>query len=82
MIQGMNQDKEQLMRRLGGMGVEEEAILECMLSLKSLLLEKPGMDNSQINSRLENLGWHGFSLDDQTKELVVACFQTEGRYSD
>lgn len=81
MIQGMNQNKERLMRRLGGMGVEEGSILEYMLSLKSLLLVKPGMDNHQINSRLNALGWHGFCLDNQTMKLAIACFDAEGGHN-
>jgi len=71
----IGRQSEQLMLRIGELGVEKGAIVEYLLSLKGLLLVKPRMDSSQINTRLDDLGWPGFRLDDQTMELAIACFE-------
>lgn len=73
-MHALSRNRVRLMHHLGNMGLEQDAILEFVWTLKSLFLVNPGMDNIQINTRLNSLGWSDFRLDDETFDLAASCF--------
>lgn len=74
----LSQHKQILINRLEKKGMEKNAILGFILSLKSYLLDNPNMNHLQINKRLQFLGWDEFELDYHTLQLAIACFESEG----
>ena len=65
------------MHRLEKKGMEKSIIFGFISSLKSCLLDNPNMNHSQINIRLQFLGWDDFEMDYHTLQLAKACFEAE-----
>jgi len=51
-------------------GMEKNLIPGFVWSLKSCLLTNANLSSEEINKRLENLGWYGIKLDDDTLGLA------------
>ena len=74
----LNENKQALMRRLEIKGMEQNAILGFVWSLKSYLLDNPDMNHLQTKKQMQHLGWDNFDLDYLTFQLAVECFEAEG----
>lgn len=66
------------MRRLKMKGMEQNAILGFVWSLKSCLFDNPEMNHLQTKERMQFLGWDDFVLDYYTFQLAIKCFEAEG----
>ena len=66
---------KELISRLEMKGLTKSEIPGFVWSLKSCLLDKPGMNCKQVNERLQYLEWDDFKLDYQTLQLASACFE-------
>ena len=62
-------------------GVEITAIPTFLRNLSYAISLEPSMDLSELNSRMDHLGWHGIDLDYNTVRLVVENIETHSRKS-
>jgi len=69
-----NYCKQQLVRLLEKKGMERKEIPGFIWCLKSCLAINPALDCIQLNKRLQLMGWEDFILDDDTFQLLVACY--------
>ena len=63
---GMDQIKQTLILRLAKKGLETDLILN------------PQMSISQVNQKMQYVGWAGVEMDYHTFQLALACFEDEG----
>ncbi len=73
----MNQHKILFLRKLKDRGMEPYAFPGLYWSIKSCLHSHPQISDTEINLRLERLGWKGLKLDSDTLDLAKACFDAE-----
>ena len=78
----MNQIKEILIHRLANKGMDPNMIPSYLRSMKICFVNNPNMNHLQVNEQLQFLGWNDFNVDYHTIQLAIACFETEGIYSD
>jgi len=71
-------NQRQLMDRLEMLGITRSLIPGFVRILASSLFIDPEMGLSEVNKRLQYLGWDDFELDDHTLQLAIACFEAEG----
>jgi hypothetical protein len=76
-MSGLSLHRRMLIHRLAQMGMDSSSIPGLVWSLKSCFQDNPELTQSEINRRLESLGWYGFKLDDFTLKLAYECFKTE-----
>jgi len=74
----MNQIKEILLERLENKGLDPNYIPGFIRSLANSIWRDPDMSLTQLNQRLDYLGWDGIELDYHTLQLTIACIETEG----
>ena len=74
----MNQIKEILLNRLEEKGLDPNYIPGFIRSLANSICRDPDMSLTQINQRLQYLGWSGIDLDYHTLQLMIACLESEG----
>ena len=74
----MNQIKHTLIQRLEKKGVESDLIPSFIRSLANSYVVNPQMNFSQVNQKLQYLGWAGVEVDYHTFQLALACFEDEG----
>ncbi|MEE4262134.1 MAG: hypothetical protein V2I56_05550 [Desulfobacteraceae bacterium] len=74
----MKQIKKILFQRLEKNGVDFNFIPGFIRSLVNSCRNDPEMNLSQINRRLNYLGWHGIELDYHTLQLAIACLENDG----
>jgi len=74
----MNQIKHTLIQRLEKKGLESDLIPSFIRSLANSYVVNPQMDFSQVNQKLQSLGWAGVEVDYHTFQLALACFEDEG----
>ncbi len=73
----LKQHQEILMHRLEKKGIARKLIPGFLKILTSSLLPDPQMGLSQVNKRLQYLGWDDFELDYHTLQLAKACFEAD-----
>ena len=74
----MNQIKEILLNRLEEKGLDPNYIPGFIRSLATSICRDPDMSLTQINQRLQYLGWSGIDLDYHTLQMAIKCFEEEG----
>jgi len=74
----MNQIKHTLIQRLEKKGLESDLIPSFIRSLANSYMVNPQMSVSQVNQKLQYLGWAGVEVDYHTFQLALACFEDEG----
>ncbi|MBT4364838.1 MAG: hypothetical protein HN737_09840 [Desulfobacterales bacterium] len=74
----MNQVKKILINRLENKGVELSLIPGFIRSLANSFMFNPQMNLSQVNKRLNYMGWENFEIDYHTLQLAISFFETEG----
>jgi hypothetical protein len=74
----MNQIKRTLIRRLENKGLESDLIPSFIRSLANSYVVNPQMSATQVNQKLQYLGWAGVDVDYHTFQLALACFEDEG----
>jgi hypothetical protein len=74
----MTQIKEILLERLQKKGLDPNYIPGFIRSLANSICRDPDMSLTQLNQRLDYLGWNGIDLDYHTLQLTIACIETEG----
>jgi len=74
----INQVKKILINRLENKGVELSLIPGFIRSLANSFMFNPQMNLSQINKRLNYMGWENFEIDYHTLQLAISFFETEG----
>ena len=74
----MNQIKRTLIRRLEKKGLESDLIPSFIRSLANSYVVNPQMNVTQVNQKLQYLGWAGVDVDYHTFQLALACFEDEG----
>ena len=73
----MNQHKILFLRKLQDRGMKPQAFPGLYWCIQSCLHSNPQISNTEINQRLERLGWKGLKLDADTLDLAKACFNAE-----
>ena len=74
----MDNIKHTLIQRLEKKGLESDLIPSFIRSLANSYVVNPQMNFSQVNQKLQSLGWAGVEVDYHTFQLVLACFEDEG----
>ena len=74
----MNQIKHTLIQRLEKKGLESDLIPSFIRSLANTYVVNPQMNVSQVNQKLQYLGWAGVEVDYHTFQLALACLDDEG----
>jgi len=74
----LNELLRTFLERLEKKGVERCIIPGFVRNLANAVFLSPHMSLSQVNTRLQFLGWDGFELDYHTLELARACFEAKG----
>ena len=74
----MNNIKLTLIQRLEKKGLESDLIPSFIRSLANSYVVNPQMNVSQVNQKLQYLGWAGVEVDYHTFQLALACFEDEG----
>jgi hypothetical protein len=74
----MNHIKHTLIQRLEKKGLESDLIPSFIRSLANSYVVNPQMNFSQVNQKLQSLGWAGVEVDYHTFQLALACFEDEG----
>lgn len=74
----MNKIKHTLIQRLEKKGLESDLIPSFIRSLANSYVVNPQMNISQVNQKLQYLGWAGVEVDYHTFQLALACFEDEG----
>ena len=74
----MNNIKQTLIQRLEKKGLESDLIPSFIRSLANSYVVNPQMNVSQVNQKLQYLGWAGVEVDYHTFQLALACFEDEG----
>lgn len=74
----MNKIKHTLIQRLEKKGLEADLIPSFIRSLANSYVVNPQMNVSQVNQKLQSLGWAGVEVDYHTFQLALACFEDEG----
>jgi len=64
-----------LTQRLKEKGVDSNKIDGFIRNLANLYFANPDMSLSQINKKMQHLGWDDLELDYHTLQLVLACFE-------
>ena len=70
-----------LIERLIEKGVEITAIPTFLRNLAYTMSSEPSMDLSELNRRMDHLGWAGIDLDYKTVQLVVKNIEPHNRKS-
>ena len=74
----MNQIKLTLIQRLEKKGLDSNLIPSFIRSLANCYVVNPHLSLSQVNRKLQYLGWEGVEMDYHTLQLVLSCFEDEG----
>ena len=74
-MQFLNQCQEILTFRLGLMGIDQHLIPGFIRILASSLLPDPNMNVSEVNQRMQYLGWDSCELDYHTLQLAIVCLE-------
>ena len=74
-MQVLNQCHEILAFRLGQKGIDQHLIPGFIRILGSSLLPDPNMNISEVNQRLQYLGWDSCELDYHTLQLAIVCLE-------
>ena len=72
----MDEIKTFLARHLGKMGLSPNMIPGFLKSVSNLLNEHPEMSLSEINDKLQYLGWDGIEMNYHTLELAKAWHES------
>ncbi len=67
--------KHILIKRLEDKGIQKDVIPSFFRTLACSCHENPEVSLSQINTRLEYLGWNNVELDYYTFQLVINCVE-------
>jgi hypothetical protein len=76
-VHDLNELQRTFLERLEKKGVERCIIPGFVRNLANAIFLRPHMSLSQVNNRLQFLGW-GVELDYHTLELARACFEAKG----
>lgn len=74
----MKQIKKILFQRLEKKGINRNFVPGFIRCLANSFCDDPDMSLSQINRRLNYIGWDGIELDYHTLQLAIACLEDEG----
>jgi hypothetical protein len=70
--------KQTLILRLVKKGLETDLIPNFIRSLANFYIVNPQMSISQVNQKMQYVGWAGVEMDYHTFQLALACFEDEG----
>ena len=66
-----------LIEKLEERGIERDVIPSFVKDVSTIILSNPNTSLTQINERLQFLGWDNMALDYRTMELFMTCFESE-----
>ena len=68
-----------LIDRLKFKGLDPSLIPAFLKVLMSLISSEPRLEPSQINHRLQSLGWDEAAIDYHSLQIAIACFEAEAK---
>jgi hypothetical protein len=69
--------KPLLIDRLKSKGMDLSLIPAFLKALKSIIASEPGIETTQINRKLQSLGWNEDAMDYHSLQIAIACFESE-----
>lgn len=69
--------KPLLIDRLKSQGMDPSLIPAFLKALTSIISSEPGIELSQVNKKLNLLGWNEAAIDYHSLQIAIACLEPE-----
>ena len=69
--------KPLLIDRLKSRGMDPSLIPAFLKALTSIISSEPGIELSQVNQKLNLLGWDEVTIDYHSLQIALACLETD-----
>ena len=69
--------KPLLIDRLKSQGMDPSLIPAFLKALTSIISSEPGIELSQVNQKLNLLGWDEVTIDYHSLQIAIACLEAE-----
>ena len=66
-----------MVNRLVSKGIEITSIPALIRNLANTIADNPNIELSELNDRMQSLGWNNIDLDEHSFQLVIAIFESD-----